>query len=85
METKVIISREESPKLFGQITSLMSHIDGSNNYEATHVYAWVEEAGLVVETVCINEYGSKWGNNDEQFIPKEELPFFTIKKLYGID
>lgn len=67
--------------LFKELLSRMEYIPGSNNYEQNHIRIDVYEDGIEVESLCVNEYGSDWWNEDKQFIPWEELPNWVMREL----
>lgn len=69
-------------KLFIQLLRAMNHVDGSNNYAVNRLDVEVKTNGIIIESVCVNDYGTGYSNNDKQFIPKDELPNFAVRKLY---
>lgn len=69
-------------KLFKDIASRMEYIKGQNNWEVNCLDVNVYDDGIYVESICVNEYGRRYGNNDGQFIPKKELSNYTVRKLY---
>ena len=72
----------ENGKLFAQLLRAMNHVDSSNNYEINRLDVEVKTNGIIIEGVCVNEYGGAYSNNDRQFISKAELPNFAARKLY---
>ena len=67
-------------KLCRQLLSLVDFSKG-NNYEDTHISVRIFNDGIVVSTLCINEYGSRYSNSNYTHINKCDVPFFTAKKL----
>lgn len=78
----MFIITNENGKLFAQLLRAMSHVDGSNNYEINRLDVEIKTDGIIIEGVCVNEYGGAYSNNDRQFIPKAKLPNFAVRKLY---
>lgn len=68
-------------KLARQLVSLITET-GKNNYQPTHIKVRIHANGITVSTVCINEYGSWWYNENDTFVPLAKIPFFTLQKFY---
>lgn len=56
-------------ELAKELLQLMEHVEGCNNYEATHLRIDIHLYGVDVETIHVNEYGGRYSNNDNQYIP----------------
>lgn len=67
--------------LFNEIISLMNYVVGQNNYAANCIHVDIQEDGIEVESMYRNEYGSYWGNEDNQIIPWGKLSGETITHL----
>ena len=68
-------------KLSRQLLSLVDSSKG-NNYEETDIrVAMLSDDSIEVSTFLTNEYGSRWYNDNETYVAKENIPFFTAKKL----
>lgn len=78
--TKEIIMQNDGSKLCRQLLSLVDFSKG-NNYVDTHIEVRVFDNSIEVSTFCVNEYGSKWDNENYTQVSKSDLPFFTAKKL----
>ena len=78
---KVIFVKINDDKLSRQLLSLVDSSKG-NNYEETDVRVVIYSDGsITVESFYTNEYGSRWYNDNETYVAKENIPFFTAKKL----
>jgi hypothetical protein len=78
---EVIFVENNGSKLSRQLLSLVDSSKG-NNYEETHIrVAILSDDSIEVETFYTNEYGSCWYNDNETKVKKEDIPFFTLKKL----
>ena len=67
-------------KLSRQLLSLVP--SRGNNYEETDIrVAKLSDGSIEIETFYTNEYGSRWYNDNETKVKKENIPFFTAKKL----
>jgi len=60
------MTHEELAKEFLQ---LMEHVEGCKNYEPTNIIIDIRLYGVAVETIHVNEYGGKYSNEDNQYIP----------------
>lgn len=69
-------------KSFKDIQRLLRHVDGSNNYRQDRMDIEILHKGIIVETVCINDYGTGYSNNDRQFIPYRKLSNYVMRKLF---
>lgn len=78
----MFIITNENGKLFTQLLRAMRHVNGSNNYEINRLDVEVKMNDIIIEGVCVNQYGTPYSNNDRQFVPKTELPNFAARKLY---
>ena len=75
------IEINDDDKLCRQLLSLVDSSKG-NNYEETDVRVVIYSDGsITVETFLTNDYGSRWYNDNETYVAKENIPFFTLKKL----
>jgi hypothetical protein len=72
-------------ELFNEINSLMEYIEGQKNYEVNCIHLNIQEDGIEVESMCRNEYGTYWGNEDTQFIPWGKLSWEAIIYLIAND
>ena len=77
---EVLFYENTGNRLSRQLTSLVDFSQG-NNYEDTHIRVEVRTNSIVVSTLCINEYGSRWSNDNYTTIRKSGIPFFAMKKL----
>lgn len=71
--------------IFKEIRDKMAYIEGQNNYADNTLWVHIYSDGIVVESGCINEYGSDWGNDDTQFISWVDLPNWVGRKLLPLD
>ena len=71
--------------LFNTLRDLMTYVEGQNNYEDNTLWINVYQDGIKIESGCINEYGSSWGNEDSQFIDWADIPNWVMKDLLGRD
>lgn len=77
---KVVFIENTDNKLCRQLLSLVP--SRGKNYEETHIrVAICSDESIEVETFYTNEYGSRWYNDNETKVEKENIPFFTLKKL----
>lgn len=67
-------------KLCRQLLSLVDFSRG-NNYESTHISVSIFNSHIIVSTFCVNDYGRAWCNQNHTRVEKEDIPFFTAKKL----
>lgn len=78
---RVVFVKNTDNKLSRQLLSLVDSSKG-NNYEETDIRVVIYSDGsITVETFLTNEYGSRWYNDNETYVAKENIPFFTLKKL----
>ena len=78
---EVIFVENNGSKLSRQLLSLVDSSKG-NNYEETDIrVAILSDDSIEVGTFYTNEYGSRWYNDNETYVAKENIPFFTLKKL----
>ena len=77
---KIVNLKNNDSKLCRQLLSLVDFSKG-NNYQDTHIRVEVRTNFIIVSTLCINEYGSRWSNDNYTTASKLEIPFFTLKKL----
>ena len=70
----------DGSKLCKQLLSIVDFSKG-NNYVDTHIEVRVFDNFVGVSTFCVNEYGSSWCNENYTEISRENIPFFTLKKL----
>ena len=80
MTQKEIVLENDGSKLCRQLLSLVDFSKG-NNYVDTHIEVRVFNNSIIVSTFCVNEYGSAWGNENSTEVSRENIPFFTLKKL----
>lgn len=78
---KVIRMRNCGDKLSRQLLSLVDFSRG-NNYEDSHIEVRVyDNDEIEISTHYINEYGSRWDNENYTIVSKSDIPFFSLKKL----
>jgi hypothetical protein len=78
---EVIFVEINDDKLSRQLLSLVDSSKG-NNYEETDIRVVIYSDGSIrVESFYTNEYGSRWYNDNETEVSRENIPFFTAKKL----
>ena len=77
---KTVDMKNDGSKLRKQLLSLVDFSKG-NNYVNTHISVEVFDNSIVVSTFCVNEYGSSWCNENYTEVSRENIPFFTLKKL----
>ena len=78
---EVVFVKNTGDKLSRQLMSLVDSSKG-NNYEETDIrVAILSDGSITVETFLTNEYGSRWYNDNETEVSRENIPFFTLKKL----
>ena len=78
---EVVFFENTGDKLSRQLLSLVDSSKG-NNYEETDIRVVIYSDGSIrVESFYTNEYGSRWYNDNETYVAKENIPFFTAKKL----
>lgn len=78
---RVVRIKNTDNKLCRQLLSLVDFSRG-NNYEDSHIEVRVyDNDEIEISTHYINEYGSRWDNENYTEISKSEIPFFTLKKL----
>jgi hypothetical protein len=77
----VMFFKNDGGKLSRQLLSLVDFSRG-NNYEDSHIEVRVyDNDEIEISTHYINEYGSRWDNENYTQVSKSEIPFFTAKKL----
>lgn len=79
---KVFRFKNDGDKLSRQLLSLVDFSRG-NNYESSHIEVRLYDNSdmLEISTHYINEYGSRWDNENYTQVTKSDLPYFTAKKL----
>lgn len=77
---RTIELKNNGNKLCRQLMSLIDFRQG-NNYEHTHISVRVSEDNIIVSTFCANEFGRELDNENHTRVTKENIPFFTLKKL----
>jgi hypothetical protein len=78
---KVMFLKITDDKLSRQLLSLVDSSKG-NNYEETDIRVTIySDDSIGVESFYTNEYGSSWYNDNETEVSRENIPFFTAKKL----
>jgi len=76
-----IVIENDGGKLSRQLLSLVDFSRG-NNYESTHIEVRVyDNEYLEISTYYTNEYGSRWCNENHTEVRREDIPFFSLKKL----
>lgn len=77
-----IVIKNDGGKLSRQLLSLVDFSRG-NNYESTHIEVRLYDNSDILEisTHYINEYGSRWDNENYTQVSKSDIPFFSAKKL----
>ena len=78
---EVVFVKNTGDKLSRQLLSLVDFSRGNNYYDTDIRVAIYSDESIGVETFCTNEYGSRWYNDNETYVAKENIPFFTAKKL----
>lgn len=68
-------------ELFREILILMDYIEGQKNYDVNCIHVNILDDGIEVESMCRNEYGTYWGNDDTQFILWGKLSWEAITYL----
>lgn len=71
--------------LFSTLRDLMTYVEGQNNYVDNTLWVKFHEDGIMIESGCINDYGSSWGNNNNQFISWVDIPNWVMRKLLSAD
>ena len=71
-------------KLFEKIIKAMRPKEGSYNYSINELDVFVKNSGIVVGGVCRNEHGSRYSNNDVQFLSAAFLPNKVWNKLFEL-
>jgi hypothetical protein len=64
--------------LFDELSTLMEHVEGANNYDANCIVLTAYRDGVEVESIHINEYGGIYGNEDTQYISWDKLSWDAI-------
>ena len=72
--------KNDGSKLAKQLLRLVDFSRG-RNLQDTNIRVEVLDDGLVVSTECTNEFGREWCNQNHTRVTKENIPFFTLKKL----
>jgi hypothetical protein len=68
-------------KLSRQLLSLVDFSRGNNYYSDGIRVAILSDGTIRVSTYCINDYGSRWDNENYTNVAKGDIPYFTAKKL----
>jgi hypothetical protein len=61
--------------------SLVDFSRGNNYYSDVIRVAILSDDSIRVSTTCINDYGRRISNENYTNVGKEDIPFFTAKKL----
>jgi len=72
--------RNDGGRLAKQLLRLVDFSRG-RNLQDTNIRVEVLDDGLVVSTFCTNEFGRELDNENHTRVTKENIPFFTLKKL----
>lgn len=76
-----IIVKNTGDKLSRQLLSLVDFYQG-NNYPHTHINVRVYSNYIVISTFYLNsENLDTWDNENYTQVKREDVPFFTLKKL----
>ena len=78
---RVVIFENTGDKLSRQLLSLVDFSRGNNYYSDAIRVAILSNDSIRVSTYCINDYGRCISNENYTNIGKEDIPFFTLKKL----
>lgn len=68
-------------KLSRQLLSLVDFSRGNNYYSDGIRVAILSDGSIRVSTFCVNDYGRSISNENYTNIGREDIPFFTLKKL----
>jgi hypothetical protein len=77
---KIIELRNNGSKLAKQLLRLVDSSKG-RNLQDTHISVRVHKDFIIVSTFCANEFGRELDNENHTRVTKENIPFFTLKKL----
>lgn len=68
-------------ELYNEVFALMDYIEEQKNYEVDCIHVNILDDGIEAESMCRNEDGTYWGNEDTQFIPWGKLSWEAITHL----
>lgn len=77
---RIVEFKNDGSKLCRQLLRLVDFRKG-NNYENTDIRVVIDKNEIIVSTFCTNEYGRAWCNQNHTRVEKEDIPYFTQKKL----
>jgi hypothetical protein len=77
----VMFFKNDGGKLSRQLLSLVDFSRGNNYYSDGIRVAFLSDDSIRVSTYCINDYGSRWDNENYTNVAKGDIPYFTAKKL----
>lgn len=63
----------------------MDYVEGQKNYEVNCIHVNIQGDGIEVESMYRNEYGTYWGNEDNQFFSWGKLSWEAIIYLIAND
>lgn len=72
-------------ELFNKVIDQMVYIEDQNNYEVNAVDLRYLDGQMYAESICVNEYGSVWSNEDYQEIDLDEELLTEVLYLMGED
>ncbi len=78
---EVMFFENTGDKLSRQLLSLVDFSRGNNYYSDGIRVAIYSDESIRVSTYCINDYGRRISNENYTQVMKEDIPFFTLKKL----
>ena len=78
---KVVFIKNTGDKLSRQLLSLVDFSRGNNYYSDGIRVAIYSDESIRVSTFCVNDYGRRISNENYTQVKKEDIPFFTLKKL----
>lgn len=67
--------------LFDKVLERMSYVEGQNNYVTNCIILTYFDGRMYAESVCVNEYGSSWSNEDYQEIDLDERELYEVFEL----
>ena len=78
---EVINLKNCGDKLSRQLLSLVDSSKGNNYYDTDIEVAILSDSSIRVSTFLTNDYGRRISNENYTKVKKEDIPFFTLKKL----
>lgn len=68
-------------ELFYKVLERMNYVDGQNNYEVNCINLTYFDGQMYAESVCVNDYGTHWSNEDHQEIDLDERELYEVLDL----